>query len=275
MLTPRETTIVGLLAAAVIVLTAAPVSAVLTAELHLSRSTLLDMRVAGFVLQLVCEEEREFPSSDEKWVELDTVKAFRSPPYADRIALRDAWGRPFLYWSDGKQFILLSRGPDRYMDVDYDELTSGRTDIEHDEIVDDILVSTHGSYYWPDEPGVKERRTMADLRSIGTAVESFSVDHDLFPGPTGELSDARVIEAQLEPIYIRTMPESDAWGRPLLYWSDTSFYYIVSTGADGLLDMEYPTRMPAELGLGATTEPEADIVFANGQFVQWPEGTQQ
>ena len=92
---------------------------------------------------------------------------------------------------------------------------------------------------------------------------------------TGALSDARAIEAELEPIYIRTMPESDAWGRPFLYWSDTSFYYIVSTGADGLLDMEYPTRMPAELGVGATTEPAADIVFANGQFVQWPEGTQQ
>ncbi len=39
--------------------------------------------------------------------------------------------------------------------------------------------------------------------------------------------------------------------------------YLVSTGKDGI---------PGPVTLGSTTSFDADIVFSNGQFVQYPEG---
>ena len=52
-------------------------------------------------------------------------------------------------------------------------------------------------------------------------------------------------------------------------WSDGTSYLLVSGGADGLLEGAYVD--PATLGAGQeTTDPAADIVFADGQFVRWP-----
>ena len=108
----------------------------------------------------------------------------------------------------------------------------------------------------------KQKRTMADLRSLGTAIESYSIDNNVYPAA----NDFSTLEGVIEPIYIRTAPESDGWGRTFLVTSTNTLYTIGSGGKDG----------GALTGSGgATTSFNDAIIFANGQFTQWPEGTQQ
>ena len=56
----------------------------------------------------------------------------------------------------------------------------------------------------------------------------------------------------------------DAWGRPVQYRSDRegSQYILVSHATDGQYD---------GLGkVGPTQSFDCDIVFSNGDFIQWP-----
>ena len=48
----------------------------------------------------------------------------------------------------------------------------------------------------------KQKRTMADLRSIGTAIESYSIDNNVYPA-AGSMG---ALQPLIEPLYIRTMP---------------------------------------------------------------------
>src|SRR5436309_12600716 len=55
----------------------------------------------------------------------------------------------------------------------------------------------------------KQKRTMSDLRSIGTAIESYQVDNGFPPGTTsGAVS---TISPVLEPTFIKVLPTKDAW----------------------------------------------------------------
>jgi hypothetical protein len=52
----------------------------------------------------------------------------------------------------------------------------------------------------------------------------------------------------------------------MYYDSDGIFYTILSLGWDGNSDTPY--------SFGTTHTFDADIVFTNGSFLQWPEGPQ-
>jgi len=109
----------------------------------------------------------------------------------------------------------------------------------------------------------KQKRTMADLRSIGTAVESYSIDNNVYPVSTA----MSTLETFIEPVYIRTAPLADGWTRTFQVAAAIGEYTVCSGGKDGgacITD-----------GAGATQTFGSSITFANGQFVQWPEGTQQ
>ena len=110
----------------------------------------------------------------------------------------------------------------------------------------------------------KQKRTMADLRSIGTAIESYSIDNNVYP----VAATLAALEPSIEPIYIRTAPANDGWGRAFLVASTNTLYTVGSGGKDG-------GALTLVGGGGATGSFNDAIIFANGQFVQWPEGTQQ
>src|SRR6185295_6742843 len=59
----------------------------------------------------------------------------------------------------------------------------------------------------------KQKRTLADIRTIGTAIEAYAVDTNVYP-LSGDLP---ALAAVLEPVYIRTLPRKDGWGNPLIY----------------------------------------------------------
>ncbi len=109
----------------------------------------------------------------------------------------------------------------------------------------------------------KQKRTMADLRSMGTAVESYSIDNNQYP----VAASMGALEPLIEPIYIRTAPTNDGWNRAFVATCAALEYTLCSGGKDG--------GACAADGGGRTQSFNDSIVFANGQFVQWPEGTQQ
>ena len=109
----------------------------------------------------------------------------------------------------------------------------------------------------------KQKRTMADMRSIGTAVESYAVDNNFYPR-----NQSSVPTGNLAPIYIKTVPSNDGWNNGWVFASSAngSQYTITSYTKDGVTD-------GTSTG-GQTGDFNCDIVFANGQFFKWPQGTQ-
>lgn len=117
----------------------------------------------------------------------------------------------------------------------------------------------------------KQKRSMADIRTIAIAVEAYATDHNAYPA-------VRTIDELvplLEPTYSKSLPRVDGWGKPFFYEPAQCNpgcvgYYVASAGKDGSLD-----RPLSEYGMEfvANTRADEDIVFANGSFVRAPEGT--
>lgn len=112
----------------------------------------------------------------------------------------------------------------------------------------------------------KQKRTMADMRSVGTAIESYAVDNNFYPKGMSSVAAAGV-STHVAPIYIKTVPTTDGWNNA---WDIDS----TATGS------QYTITSPAKDGTqgtqtgGQTGDFTCDILFANGQFFQWPQGTQ-
>ncbi len=112
----------------------------------------------------------------------------------------------------------------------------------------------------------KQKRTMADIRSVGTAVEAYAVDVNFYPrnltfGPIGGN-----VAPFVEPTFIRQAPAQDGWGGAINYGSDSlGTEYTVSSFAKDRV---------ASTQDGKTTDFDCDIVYMVGGFVAWPEGIQ-
>ncbi|MFQ5669626.1 MAG: prepilin-type N-terminal cleavage/methylation domain-containing protein [Acidobacteriota bacterium] len=117
----------------------------------------------------------------------------------------------------------------------------------------------------------KQKRSMADLRSVGTAVEEYAIDNSFYPNVAAEANIAgSAVETSIEPVYIRNAPTEDGWGFNMRYISDTTVYTVGSLAKDGAAG----GNLTINSTNGRTTDFDCDIIFSNGSFVQWPEGTQ-
>ena len=119
----------------------------------------------------------------------------------------------------------------------------------------------------------KQKRTMADIRTIATAWEAFATDvNNYTPSGWEKLANPVTtdqLSAGLEPTYIRSFPRNDGWSRPYHYSTDgatnAQAYQVASGGKNGTIGEGDP---------GATTDFDCDIVYENGSFVIYPEGIQ-
>src|SRR5216117_2977294 len=75
----------------------------------------------------------------------------------------------------------------------------------------------------------KQKRTMADMRSVGTAIESYAVDANIYPVAT----DAPTLRNSVQPVYIKAMPLNDGWNNVFNVTSTAVDYTVYSTGKDG------------------------------------------
>ena len=120
----------------------------------------------------------------------------------------------------------------------------------------------------------KQKRTMADMKSIATAWEARAVDLKQY-NAAGFTMPASIIsyddmKTMLTPQYIKVLPQKDGWGHPLIFSADAPLgsttpadeYAIRSPGRDGVVD--------ATITPGTTTDDNADIVYSGGTFVQYP-----
>ena len=122
----------------------------------------------------------------------------------------------------------------------------------------------------------KQKRTMSDMRALATAVEAYAVDNNTYPAATcnaGLFTNGTYNQlatnsfTNLTPTYIAQPPKTDGWGHFMLYALGTGSndYSIKSYGRDGVA---------GSVVCGTTTNFNDDIIYADGTFIQWPEGTQ-
>ena len=120
----------------------------------------------------------------------------------------------------------------------------------------------------------KQKRSMSDIRTMATAVEAYAVDNNFYPSGqcTGKFTAVTVTMTDtslsvLAPTYIANPVKKDGWSNFFLYntSSDNQEYGFRSLGRDNGVDTIVCTT---------TTNFNDDILYSNGGFLQFPEGSQ-
>ena len=119
----------------------------------------------------------------------------------------------------------------------------------------------------------KQKRTVADIRVIALAWEARAVDTQSyrvagFTFPGGDPIPYATLKSALFPTYTKILPQEDGWKRPLQFGFDPEgggpgMYAIRSAGRDGVYEDTIIN--------GTTNDPDCDIVFSSGSFVQYPD----
>jgi type II secretion system protein G len=127
----------------------------------------------------------------------------------------------------------------------------------------------------------RQRRTMADMRTIATGWEARNVDLGRYNAAAvgfagiNQSVDMNALSDSLAPTYVKLIPKDDGWGNRFLAYTDqqwggatrASKYVIISGGRDN-------TTNPSQVE-GPTTNFDCDIVYSAGQFICYPDGVQQ
>lgn len=126
----------------------------------------------------------------------------------------------------------------------------------------------------------RQKRTMADIRSIANAWEARAVETRSYnaagqtpPPATYTMPATTLTQAQLAslltPTYMRVLPTIDGWSNMLdfavefpLGGAPATHYAIRSSAGDGVFETTYTA--------GPTEDFDCDIVFADGNFVVYP-----
>jgi general secretion pathway protein G len=128
----------------------------------------------------------------------------------------------------------------------------------------------------------KQKRTMADMRTIATSWEARATDINKYNAAGVSYPTTQVTFTNLNfytaPTYVKTFPKKDGWGTDWYFASSVAWgattnaqtYAITSYGKD-----QAAQASNAVVPGGATTNFDCDIVYSNGTFIQYAEGVQQ
>ncbi|MGH9749205.1 MAG: hypothetical protein ACRD5D_04405 [Candidatus Polarisedimenticolia bacterium] len=110
-----------------------------------------------------------------------------------------------------------------------------------------------------------QKRTMVDMKRVAGVIESTAKNREgRFPICSQFATALTCLGKKLPADTLAALQMKDAWGNPLLYRTDPegTQYVLVSFASDGADD---------GLGkVGPTDSYNCDIVFSNGDFIQWP-----
>jgi general secretion pathway protein G len=111
----------------------------------------------------------------------------------------------------------------------------------------------------------RQKRTMADMRTVGTAVGAYATDTNFYIRSANYDS----LGSYLQPHYIKLVPRKDGWNTPMYFATDAAgmFYSLESYGKNKTHQGVTVDKM--------THSFNCDIVHMNGVFVQWPDGIQR
>lgn len=107
----------------------------------------------------------------------------------------------------------------------------------------------------------KQKVTMSDMKSIGTAIESYCTDVYVAPNTT-----ANQLASVLQPFYIRGMPLKDGWGHSWYYSFNYDLYSVGSSGND----VNFSWNSVGQYVVSNIAHFRNDIIFSNGQFSYHP-----
>jgi len=108
----------------------------------------------------------------------------------------------------------------------------------------------------------KQKRTMADMRSISTGIETYAIENVNYPIAATNAA----LRSAIEPSYMARMPMSDGWSNPYQVDSTASAYTIYSQGKDGA---------GTNCATGTTSNFNDEICVVGGIFQRYPVGIQQ
>jgi len=114
----------------------------------------------------------------------------------------------------------------------------------------------------------RQKRTMADIRTIGTAVEAYAVDNSAYPSvAAGAVAN---LAPYIEPTYVKRAPRNDGWNYTLRAFANTTGYTVAGAGRD----KTFQDTSLVGYTLGTTQDMDCDICYSNGSFTLFPEGIQ-
>jgi len=123
----------------------------------------------------------------------------------------------------------------------------------------------------------KQKRTMADMRTIATAWEARATDTNKYNAagacsvPGINLTPANM-DTMLAPTYMKVLPAKDGWGTPFEYDTDVA---LSGAPAQTYTVRSYGKNATANTPVcGATTNFDCDIIYSQGTFTSYPEGVQ-
>ena len=123
----------------------------------------------------------------------------------------------------------------------------------------------------------RQKRTMADMRSISTAWEARATDLNKYSAAGANISwptigsDVSTITTLISPTYSRKIPLYDGWGTTFRVGYSNESYAVASWGGD---------KTQGDAALTSVTLPkttgsfDCDIILSEGNFVIYPEGIQ-
>jgi len=120
----------------------------------------------------------------------------------------------------------------------------------------------------------RQKRTMADMRTIATAWESRAADMNAYnaAGVSWPAADAIVTSLTfLAPTYIKKVPIYDGWNVEFRVSNNNVFAYTVKSFGADRVETTTATSAPSQV---VTDKFDCDIILSNGYFVQYPEGSQ-
>jgi type II secretory pathway pseudopilin PulG len=112
----------------------------------------------------------------------------------------------------------------------------------------------------------RQKRTMADMRVIATALEAYGTDHENEEYPPG--TSAEELRTHLEPTYLKTLPALDGWATEMRYMPLPNHGYVIASAGK---NKTFEFTSLDQFTRGITSNFDCDIVFSNGEFVQYPE----
>ncbi len=115
----------------------------------------------------------------------------------------------------------------------------------------------------------RQKSTMADITSIGTALESYLVDWGFAPAPGASLI-TDLNQDWFLPFYIKLLPDRDGWNTIFSYTpgsGDTLDSYSVMSWGRNKVDDSMPAGQYAVTRL---VDFNQDIVYSDGRFTVYP-----
>jgi type II secretion system protein G len=122
----------------------------------------------------------------------------------------------------------------------------------------------------------RQKRTMADMRTIATAWEARATDLNRYDAAGANISwpatnsDVNSMTGLITPTYIRKIPLYDGWGSLFAIGYTPESYAIQSYGDDKTKNFTATTANQAI----TTNNFDCDIIISEGNFVMYPEGIQ-